>query len=90
MPITVQEKAEPTLISIDNPDGVRYRQFDCPSCGYTIGLKLKAVHKCRSCETTVVDVLRLMTNPRYRLCYHKDVINDEGHWDWTKNDSTYF
>lgn len=89
MAITVRETTSSQIRNSDNPDGVTYRLFDCPLCGFTIAFRLKNVIKCRRCEQNIVDVLRLITNSRYRLCYHKYVVDDKGQWDWTENDNVY-
>jgi hypothetical protein len=85
MPITLQEKAQPELKNTENPDGVTYRIFDCPHCGFTIAFRVKDVHKCRRCDKTLIVVLRLAEQTRYRLAYHHNIVDDHGVWHWDDN-----
>ncbi len=80
--ITMRETIAPELVNKDNPKGITYRLFDCPLCSFTIASRLKSIHKCKKCESNIIDVLRMSEQCRYRLAYHKGIVDDEGKWNW--------
>jgi len=77
VPITITEYIGQAA---DNDYGMQYRFINCPWCKKPQGFRFTSTQHCADCNRCIIDALKLMHNPQYRVAYHKGMISKAGVW----------
>ena len=81
MPITLTvEYAKRGENILDNSDGMTYRKIKCPFCDADQVFRYRSTEKCDSCNSRIIDGLKLLFNPKYKLAFHWGYVTDNGVW----------
>lgn len=75
MPITVTEYIGQ---AVDNGYDIQLSFINCPWCKRPQGFRFTPITYCSDCNRGIIDALKLICNIRYRVAYHRHIINDAG------------